>query len=116
MPWESVAIRNSQDSSDAKKQRGDDGVVREIEVLTDTQVSLLSDRRRVAPYGLAGGLPGQCGEAELLISLGQAEQLPGKFSLAVKAGDRIVIKTPGGGGVGKQESMQSSNSDRPPAI
>ena len=116
MPSESVAKRNSQDSSDAKKQRGGDSVIREIEVLTNPQVSLLSDRRRFAPYGLAGGLPGQCGETELLASSGQGERLPGKFSLAVKAGDRIVIKTPGGGGFGKQESIQSSGYDRFPAI
>ncbi len=93
------AIR--QNSGGAGKQRGGDGVVREIEVLTDAQVSLLSDRRRFAPYGLDGGLPGQCGETELLPLSGQDERLPGKFTLAVKAGDRIVIKTPGGGGFGK---------------
>jgi N-methylhydantoinase B len=93
------AIRRN--SGGEGKYRGGDGVVREIELLTDAQVTLLSERRRFAPYGLAGGLPGQCGAAELLTTMGEREDLPGKFSLAAKAGDSVVIKTPGGGGWGK---------------
>ncbi|MBL8206529.1 MAG: hydantoinase B/oxoprolinase family protein [Blastocatellia bacterium] len=89
------AIRRG--SGGAGKHRGGDGVIREIELLTEAQVTLLSDRRKIAPYGLAGGEAGQVGEAEL-ISGGQTEQLKGKFSMAAKAGDRIVLKTPGGGG------------------
>ncbi|MFN7926453.1 MAG: hydantoinase B/oxoprolinase family protein [Blastocatellia bacterium] len=97
--WQ-YAIRRG--SGGAGKQQGGDGVVREIEVLTDAQVTLLSDRRRFAPYGLGGGLPGQCGEAGLHCAAGQCEEsLPGKFSRALLAGDRIVIKTPGGGGFGR---------------
>ena len=96
--WQ-YAIRH--DSGGAGKYRGGDGVVWEIEVLTDVQVSLLSEHRRFAPYGLAGGLPGQCGERGLLASSGQATRLPGKFSSAMQAGDRIVVKTPGGSGFGK---------------
>lgn len=95
--WQ-YAIRHN--SGGEGKYHGGDGVVREIEVLADAQVSLLAERRRFAPYGLAGGLPGQCGEAELITESGEHEQLPGKFSRAAKAGDRIVVKTPGGGGVG----------------
>jgi N-methylhydantoinase B len=84
------------------KQQGGDGVVREIELLTDAQVTLLADRRKIAPYGLAGGEVGQTGEAELLAGR-QSKRLPGKFSLAVQAGSRIVIRTPGGGGFGVNE-------------
>ncbi|HEX4950879.1 MAG TPA: hydantoinase B/oxoprolinase family protein [Blastocatellia bacterium] len=91
------AIRR--DSGGAGQHRGGDGVIREVELLTDAQVTLLSDRRKIAPYGLAGGEAGQQGTAEL-VSSGQHEQLPGKFSRAAKAGDRIVIQTPGGGGYG----------------
>jgi N-methylhydantoinase B len=86
-------------SGGAGKQRGGDGVIREVELLTDAQVTLLSDRRRIAPYGLAGGEAGQCGEAEW-VSSGRTERLSGKFSIQAKAGDRVVIKTPGGGGFG----------------
>ncbi len=91
------AIRRG--SGGAGKQRGGDGVVREVELLTDAQLTLLSDRRKIAPYGLAGGEAGKSGEAELLLA-GRTKRLPGKFSLAARAGSRIVIRTPGGGGFG----------------
>ena len=102
------AIRRG--SGGAGQQRGGDSVIREVEWLTAAQVTLLSDRRRIAPYGLAGGEAGQVGEAELLAS-GQTEGLAGKFSMAAKAGDRIVIKTPGGGG---WENCRSFSSDESP--
>ena len=89
------AIRRN--SGGAGQQRGGDGVICEIELLTDAQVTLLSDGRKIAPYGLAGGEAGQVGEAEL-ISGGRSKGLRGKLSIKAKAGDRIVIKTPGGGG------------------
>lgn len=96
--WQ-YAIRRG--SGGAGQHTGGDGVVREIEILTDAQVTLLSERRRFAPYGLAGGLPGQCGEAELQLASGALEKsLPGKFSRPLQVGDRIRIKTPGGGGFG----------------
>lgn len=79
---------------------GGDGVVREIELLTDAQVSLLSDRRKFAPYGLNGGENGKRGEAELVNHKGQRKKLAGKVSLRARKGERIVIKTPGGGGFG----------------
>ncbi len=94
------AIRRG--SGGAGQQRGGDGVIREVELLTDAQVTLLSDRRTIAPYGLAGGEVGQVGAAEIIAN-GKSEKLPGKFSTMAKAGDRIVIKTPGGGGFGQLE-------------
>jgi N-methylhydantoinase B len=93
------AIRRG--SGGAGRQRGGDGVVREIELLADARVSLLSDRRRFAPYGLAGGEGGKRGKAELTRRDGKRRKLPGKFSLAARRGERIVIATPGGGGHGK---------------
>jgi N-methylhydantoinase B len=95
------AIRRG--SGGAGKYCGGDGVIREVELLTDAQVTLLSDRRTIAPYGLAGGEAGQCGEAELLWAK-QREQVPGKFSRAALAGSRVVIRTPGGGGFGARET------------
>ncbi|MBS1810910.1 MAG: hydantoinase B/oxoprolinase family protein [Acidobacteria bacterium] len=89
------------DSGGDGQHCGGDGVIREIELLSGAQVSLLSDRRRFAPYGLAGGLPGQCGETEFVSPTNQSERLPGKFSRMMSAKDRIIIKTPGGGGFGR---------------
>jgi N-methylhydantoinase B len=82
------------------RYRGGDGVIREIELLTDARVSLLADRRKFAPYGLSGGESGEKGRAELIDREGKRKKLPGKFSINAKRGDRIVIETPGGGGLG----------------
>jgi N-methylhydantoinase B len=80
--------------------RGGDGVVREIELLTDAQVTILSDRRKTRPYGLAGGEPGEAGRTSLIRG-GRERLLESKDSTAALAGDRIRIETPGGGGYGK---------------
>lgn len=95
------AIRRG--SGGAGKQRGGDGTIRELELLTDAQVSLLADRRKLAPYGLQGGASGALGKAELIDAKGKRRRLPGKFSLQASAGDRILIETPGGGGYGTNE-------------
>ena len=86
------------------RHRGGDGVIREVELLTDARVSLLSDRRKIPPYGLHGGEPGALGQAELIHPNGSRKRLPGKFSISARKGDRIVIKTPGGGGCGAPTS------------
>ncbi|MFN0120208.1 MAG: hydantoinase B/oxoprolinase family protein [Blastocatellia bacterium] len=95
------AIRRG--SGGAGKYRGGDGVIREIELLADAQVSLLSDRREIAPYGLHGGQPGKRGTATLIDPSGKRRRLPGKFSMQVRKGSRLIIETPGGGGWGKEE-------------
>jgi N-methylhydantoinase B len=79
--------------------RGGDGVVREVELLSDAQVTILSDRRKTRPYGLKGGQPGAPGRAVLITQTGQRE-LKSKDSAHAVAGDRILIETPGGGGYG----------------
>ncbi len=81
--------------------RGGDGIVREIELLEDAQVTLLSDRRSGAPYGLQGGEAGASGE-NLLIRRGSVQKLPGKGTHELAAGDILSIHTPGGGGWGKK--------------
>jgi N-methylhydantoinase B len=104
------------------KFRGGDGLIREIELLADAQVTLLSDRRKFQPYGLAGGEPGASGLAvhfraerpcPALIEgnvraprvLGnRGEELPAKSSLQAKKGDVIRIETPGGGGWGRRST------------
>jgi N-methylhydantoinase B len=82
------------------KYRGGDGIVREIELLADAQVCLLSDRRTIAPYGLAGGAPGAKGKSEITVR-GQRKRLPSKCGLYAPAGAVICIRTPGGGGWGR---------------
>ena len=78
---------------------GGEGVVREIEFLQEAEVTLLTDRRRTVPYGLAGGMPGDLGH-NVLIRDGQEQELPGKVQFEVRKGDRLRIETPGGGGYG----------------
>ena len=82
------------------KWRGGDGVVRKIRFLTKAQVTLLSDRRRFAPYGLCGGEPGALGSNILVRSDDDSERLPSKFTTWVQPGDVLSIETPGGGGWG----------------
>lgn len=79
------------------RQRGGAGAVREIETLTDAHMSLLADRRKRGPYGLAGGEKGKPGSASV-IRAGRKRKLKSKGSWNLKAGDRIRIETPGGGG------------------
>jgi len=82
--------------------RGGDGLIREIEMLTDVQVTLLAERRKFQPYGLEGGEEGAPGRAVLVKFNSEEEtELPGKFSLALSCGDILRIETPGGGGWGK---------------
>jgi len=81
--------------------RGGDGLVREIELLADAQVSLLADRRKFRPYGLQGGGEGAAGRAGIKDAGIEVEvELPGKCSRRVSAGSVLRIETPGGGGWG----------------
>lgn len=81
--------------------RGGDGIVREIEVLTECEVTLLAERRSRSPWGLAGGSDGAPGRAFIQHLDGSLEDRPGKFSSRLFKGERIRIETPGGGGWGK---------------
>jgi len=91
------------ESGGGGKYRGGDGIVREIEVLTDCEVTLLADRRSRGPYGLSGGSDGSPGKAEIIRHNGAVEELTGKFSIRLRAGERIRIESPGGGGWGDLE-------------
>jgi N-methylhydantoinase B len=82
------------------KFRGGDGIVRDLQVLVNSQVTILSERRKNPPYGLSGGESGQCGE-NVVIRSGKEIPLPGKGTVELKTGDVISIRTPGGGGYGK---------------
>jgi N-methylhydantoinase B len=82
---------------------GGDGVVREIELLGNAQVTLLADRRRMQPWGLNDGSPGASG-ITTAIENGAERTLPGKCTLELRAGSRLRIESPGGGGWGKPRS------------
>ncbi len=85
------------------RHRGGDGVRRDLQVLQSARACILSDRRRVGPYGLEGGGAGRRG-CNVLIRGRSEKELPGKVCLDVKAGDILSIRTPGGGGYGSQGS------------
>ena len=93
-------LRGAESSGGDGKHRGGDGIVREIELLTEATVTLLSDRRNTRPYGLAGGGDGAPGRTTVVRSDGTTEVLPGKCSIRLQPGERIRIETPGGGGWG----------------
>jgi len=79
---------------------GGAGLVRHLRFLAPLEVTLLTERRVVPPYGIAGGGPGACGRNRLLRADGEEELLPGKAALHVARGDELIIETPGGGGFG----------------
>jgi N-methylhydantoinase B len=93
-------------SGGAGRQPGGDGIVREIEVLTGAEVTLLADRRRLGPWGLSGGRDGAPGKACILRRDGTLEELPGKSNVRLSKGERIRIETPGGGGWGNSNRVR----------
>ncbi|HUO45914.1 MAG TPA: hydantoinase B/oxoprolinase family protein [Acidimicrobiia bacterium] len=99
-PFKVTRYSLRQGSGGKGRYPGGEGVEREIEFLSSATLSLMGERRRHRPWGLSGGEPGATGE-DWLIRPGQAPQrLPGKVTLDVAAGDRLLVRTPGGGGWG----------------
>jgi N-methylhydantoinase B len=88
-------------SGGAGQYRGGDGLIREVELLAEAQVTLLADRRKLRPYGLQGGEEGAAGCAWLIkAGTDEVTKLPGKYSRRLVKGDVLHIETPGGGGWG----------------
>jgi N-methylhydantoinase B len=85
---------------------GGEGIVREIEMLTEVQAGILSDRRKLPPYGLAEGSPGSSGKNEIEVR-GVVRSLPSKCTFRAPAGSIIRIQTPGGGAWGKARKGRS---------
>ena len=79
--------------------KGGDGLIRELEMLDSAQLTILTERRRLSPYGLAGGEPGKSG-INLLIQHNEKRILPSKGTFDLSWGDIVSISTPGGGGYG----------------
>lgn len=93
------AIRRG--SGGAGRWRGGDGGIRRIEFTEPMTVSTLSGHRRVPPYGMAGGAPGELGRNRVERADGSTVELAGCDSTEVQPGDALVIETPGGGGYGR---------------
>ncbi len=85
-------------SGGAGRHRGGDGVVREVEALQEMTYSLIAERRRHRPAGAEGGEPGAAG-----VDLHDGTPIPGKSTGTLRAGERLRVETPGGGGFGRRE-------------
>ncbi len=86
------------------QKKGGDGLIKEIECLVDTTVSIQSERRKLSPYGLREGNSGAKGVNIKRKADGDEVLLPGRVIVGFKKGETLIIKTPGGGGYGKEES------------
>ena len=87
-------------SGGAGLHRGGHGIVREYEFRVPAALTIMSERRRFAPYGLQGGRPGAKGK-NTLITAGRARALGSKVNIKLRPGDVLKIETPGGGGYGR---------------
>lgn len=96
-PLQVVRYALNPDSGGVGLHKGGDGLIREFRFLEDTRVSLLTERRVSAPWGLAGGGSATTGE-----NLLNGEDIGAKLNFRARPGDRLRISTPGGGGWGKQ--------------
>jgi N-methylhydantoinase B len=90
---------------------GGDGIRRDIKLLCGSEISILSERRKFRPSGLAGGGPGARG-INTLIRGGQLKRLPSKAIVHGRAGDVVSIKTPGGGGFGRHRDGVKSRGNK----
>jgi N-methylhydantoinase B len=100
-PFRVVRNELRRGSGGAGRYPGGEGIEREIEFLAPATVSLMGERRVVPPWGLAGGESGACGEDWVIRAGQKPERVPGKTTFEVVPGDRLVVKTPGGGGWGR---------------
>jgi 5-oxoprolinase (ATP-hydrolysing) len=108
---ESFAIRRG--SGGSGQHRGGDGVIRRVRFRETMQAGILSNHRRVAPFGLAGGQPSALGQNTVERQTGQIEILASTASVTMQPGDVFAIATPGGGGYGtKQQSSHPSEQQR----
>ena len=82
------------------RRNGGEGVIRDIRFLEPMNVSILSNRRRLAPFGLQGGADGQPGRNYVIRENGAVERLSATAEVQLRTGDRFVVETPGGGGYG----------------
>ena len=75
---------------------------REVRFLEDAELSLLTQHRIEAPYGMAGGEPGARGRQRVVRADGETIELTSVDGCSMHAGDRLIVETPGGGGYGER--------------
>jgi N-methylhydantoinase B len=101
-PLEVVGVRIRRGSGGRGRWRGGEGIERTLRLLAPARVTLIAERRRRRPYGLAGGGEGGRGEAEVRRSERvRAERMPGKFVVDLPEGAVLTVRSPGGGGYGR---------------
>ncbi|XP_030387324.1 5-oxoprolinase [Scaptodrosophila lebanonensis] len=89
---------------------GGDGVERDLLFRNPVTLSVMTERRTLHPYGMAGGEPGKCGLNRIIKHDGRVIALAAKTCIDVEAGDTFAMKTPGGGGYGCRESSDKDKS------
>jgi len=103
LPLRVLAYRLRDGSGGAGFHQGGEGIVRVFQFLTPSTLTVNSERRTYAPYGVRGGAPGEVGRNRLIHPDGSDEVLSGKASRTIEPGDVLMIETPGGGGWGGSE-------------
>src|SRR2546428_6214001 len=88
--------------------RGGDGIERAFRAKTVISVSVLGERSRVRPWGLRGGSPGRPSEYLVRRSDGGSEMLRAKDSTTLRPGDTLIIRTAGGGGIGRRKARSKA--------
>ena len=100
-PLRVVATRIRRGSGGSGRRRGGDGVERVIALRAPARVTVISERRVLRPWGLAGGGPGARGVNQVRARAGAAAvRLPGKFQIDLGTGAVLTVASPGGGGYG----------------
>lgn len=101
LPVRIVEMSIRADSGGSGRYRGGNGIVRQYEFLSPVTVSLITSRRNTPPRGIAGGGDGRIGENIRMTKSGQRLELPSTVTYSASAGERLLIRTPGGGGWGE---------------
>ena len=102
-PFRVITYAVRRGSGGVGRHRGGDGIIREMEMLAPCECTLITERRRHAPWGLDGGGAGAPGRNVLITAAGEQRELPGKITLNLETGDRLRIETPGGGAYGASD-------------
>ncbi len=101
---EEFSIRDN--SGGTGKFNGGNGVIRRLQFRESMTAAILSSRRKIQSFGLDGGNPAQTGENKLIRADGTESQLDSTVEVQMESGDRLEIRTPGGGGFGNQQSKE----------
>ncbi|MDQ7781493.1 MAG: hydantoinase B/oxoprolinase family protein [Desulfomonilaceae bacterium] len=100
-------FRLRRDSGGRGKHAGGEGICRDIRILRPARVAMITERRKIPPYGLAGGSPGKTGKNVVIRADGSRVELPSKVSFHAEPGDVVSMCTPGGGGWGSESDHES---------